>query len=137
MYRTFNCKLDFIFLKSLRNVSKHVFAINIWLPCEKFYTEEDFNRSVCRQQLCFYMIIIIICEFTPKVHSLEELFIKRQAATSSLRHSILFLVSQLFQGGLTSGCSEYHLIIPNSSNVLSTFWEWSQGPQPLLESLLL
>ena len=50
MYRTFNCKLDFIFLKSLCNVSKHVFAINIRLPCGKFYTEEDFNRNVCRQQ---------------------------------------------------------------------------------------
>ena len=83
------------------------------------------------------IIIIIICEFTPKVHSLEEWFIKCQAATSSLRHSILFLVSQLFQGGLTSGCSEYHRVILNSSNVLLTFWEWSQGPQPLLESLLL
>ena len=69
MYRTFNCKLDFIFLKSLYNVSKHVFAINIWLPCEKFYTEEDFNRNVCRQQLCFYIIIIII-------------FIKKQKAPS-------------------------------------------------------
>ena len=59
MYRTFNCKLDFIFLKSLYNVSKHVFAINIWLPCEKFYTEEDFNRNVCRQQLCFYIFISV------------------------------------------------------------------------------
>ena len=64
MYRTFNCKLDFIFLKSLCNVSKQVFAINIWLPCEKFYTEEDFNRNVYRQQLCFYIIIIIIIELS-------------------------------------------------------------------------
>ena len=59
MNRTFNCKLDFIFLKSLCNVSKHVFAINIWLPCEKFYSEENFNRNVCRQQLCFYIFISV------------------------------------------------------------------------------
>ena len=52
MYRTFNCKLDFIFLKSLCNLSKQVFA-------EKFYTEEDFNRNVCRQQLCFYISISV------------------------------------------------------------------------------
>ena len=46
MYRTFNCKLDLIFLKSLCNVSKHVSAINIWLPCEKFYTEDTSNMCL-------------------------------------------------------------------------------------------
>ena len=108
------------------------------LATEDFLLVALGSLSSCRLYLHESMssFIIIICDFTPKVHSLEELFIKCQAATSSLRHSILFLVSQLFQGGLTSGCSEYHLVILNSSNVLLTFWEWSQEPQPLLESLL-